>query len=152
MIISAAKLQSPVVKDKERKKGCLVRTIRLPGASQLQESSHNHSPGQHGHHNSSHHSSSHHASPRSHHRTSTQSTASSHSNTHSHSSHSHKKKKKKRKRYASDSDDDDDSDYDPYGWSRDCVQYIRRSSVIQYGIKPFVDFKSTVFWHMMNGF
>ncbi|XP_052774333.1 nipped-B-like protein A isoform X2 [Mya arenaria] len=105
MIISTAKLQTPVAKEKDRKKGSLVRTIRLPGASQLQESAHNNSPAIHSHtsHNSSHHSS-HHSSSRSHHRSST---SSSHS--------SHKKKKKKRKKYGSDSDDDDDSDYDPCG-------------------------------------
>lgn len=98
MIISASKIQTPY-REKEKKKGSLVRTIKLPGASQLQASAHNYTPSVHSHH-SPHHSSSHHSStPRSHHKSS-----------------SHKKsKKKKRKRYGSDSDDDDDSDYDPYG-------------------------------------
>jgi hypothetical protein len=101
MIISTSKLNTPV-REKEKKKGSLVRTIRLPGASQLQASAHNFTSPVHSHssHHTSHHSSS--SSSRSHH--------------HKTPSSTHKKKKKKRKRYTSDSDDDNDSDYDPYGW------------------------------------
>ncbi|XP_060588229.1 nipped-B-like protein B isoform X3 [Ruditapes philippinarum] len=100
MIISTSKLNTPV-REKEKKKGSLVRTIRLPGASQLQASAHNFTSPVHSHssHHTSHHSSS--SSSRSHH--------------HKTPSSTHKKKKKKRKRYTSDSDDDNDSDYDPYG-------------------------------------
>ena len=112
MIISTSKIQTPL-KEKEKKKGSLVRTIKLPGASQLQSSAHNYSPSLHSHghhsHSSSHHTSSHHSStPRSHHKS---------SSSQSSSSHQKKSKKKKRKRYASDSDDDNDSDYDPCGWN-----------------------------------
>ncbi|XP_053394741.1 nipped-B-like protein isoform X2 [Mercenaria mercenaria] len=100
MIISTSKINTPH-REKEKKKGSLVRTIRLPGASQLQASAHNFTSPVHSHssHHSSHHSSS--SSSRSHH--------------HKTPSSTHKKKKKKRKRYTSDSDDDNDSDYDPYG-------------------------------------
>lgn len=109
MIISASKIQTPV-REKEKKKGSLVRTIKLPGASQLQASAHNYTPSVHSHshhsHSSPHHSSSAHSStPRSHHRSISSSS----------SSHHKKSKKKKRKRYGSDSDNEDDSDYDPNG-------------------------------------
>lgn len=106
MIISTSKIQTPV-RDKEKKKGSLVRTIRLPGASQLQASAHNFTSPVHSH--TSHHQPSHHSS---HHSSSSSSSSRSHHKT---PSSAHKKKKKKRKRYGSDSDDDDDSDYDPYG-------------------------------------
>lgn len=100
LVISTSKIHTPV-REKEKKKGSLVRTIRLPGASQLQASAHRNmsSPAHSTHSNSSHHSSHNASSSRSHHKTSS----------------SHKKKKKKRKKYTSDSDDDDDSDYDPNG-------------------------------------
>lgn len=100
LVISASKIQTPV-REKEKKKGSLVRTIRLPGASQLQSSANRNmsSPAHSTHSNSSHYSSHNASSSRSHHKTPS----------------SHKKKKKKRKRYTSDSDDDDDSDYDPNG-------------------------------------
>lgn len=103
MIISTSKINTPV-REKEKKKGSLVRTIRLPGASQLQASAHNFSSPVHSH--SSHHSA---------HHSSSSSSSRSHSHHHKTPSSTHKKKKKKRKRYTSDSDDDDDSDYDPYG-------------------------------------
>lgn len=91
VIISASKLQTPN-REKDKKKGSLVRTIRLPGASQLQASA-NKSP--------VHSIASHTPSSRSHHRTPS-----------SHSKHK-KDKKKKRRKYGSDSDDEDDSDYEP---------------------------------------
>lgn len=93
VIISTAKLRMPE-KDKDKKRGSLVRTIRLPGASQLQASAHTYTPSSQSHSSQS-------SSSRSHHRTAPP------------PSHKKKKSKKKRKRYTSDSDDDDDSDFDP---------------------------------------
>ncbi|KAH3831828.1 hypothetical protein DPMN_105099 [Dreissena polymorpha] len=113
MIISAAKLQT-AIREKDKKKSSLVRTFRLPGASQLQESAHSNKSASS--HNITQTPNSHHNAARSRHRSSS-SHGSSHTPSHAsvHTPSSHKKqKKKKRKRYGSDSDDEDDSDYDPY--------------------------------------
>lgn len=100
VIINTAKLRLSE-KDKDRKRGSLVRTIRLPGASQLQASAHSHShtPSSQSHSHSHRDSSS--TPSRSHHRSAAPP-----------SSHKKKKSKKKRRKYTSDSDDDD-SDFDP---------------------------------------